>query len=570
MEQSQNRHSPDTTTEEHRGKGKLGLRLGVLGMAAAVALSAGVGLWQYERSRVEKSYDVLVVGSGPGGIAAAIQAARMGEHVAILEETDWIGGQMTAAAVGTMDEGNPVVHKDGIYGEFIKRAIDYYRSRNRSMGTCYFANNTICVDPRDGRTILRQMLGQEGHDIALYTDTRVSSVIKQGNTVVGVKANGKQFNSKVLVDSEQYGDVLAQAGATYRMGNTISSATAASPNACVQDITYSPVVKYYPHGVPEALVMKTPPSGYDEEVIKRFAKVLTKNGHGLVVSGGKLKLQGDPLTFSAYASYRGLPDLSNPNDTNALQQDGHAITRTALNLGNDYPLNGRLSTQYLTDPTYREHANAQAEKLSLQLIYYIQHDLGFKNWSIANDEGYDETYNKSHHYTELKGYEAFEDLMPQLPYVREGRRAVGDYTLSGKDIYSSQIDPTHLTPRPDSIAVGYYAMDLHDCRFPDSLETGLDAPNYIREYKGGGYEVPIGVVIPKGIGGLLVTDNNISTSREADGATRVQPTAMTIGQAAGALAALSIHDHEQPHDVHVSDVRTALLANHEIVDMRHL
>ncbi|HKR82203.1 MAG TPA: FAD-dependent oxidoreductase [Candidatus Saccharimonadales bacterium] len=562
MERPQNRHSPG---EKHLSGRKIGLRLGILGVVAALAVGTGVGLWQYEHNKVDKSYDVLVVGSGPGGIAAAIQAARMGEHVAVLEETDWVGGQMTAADVGTMDEGNPAVRKSGIYGEFVQRATDYYRSRGKSMGTCYFATNTLCVDPHDGQVILRQMLGQEGNNLTLYTGTHVSDVIKQNNTVVGVRANGKRFDSKVLIDSEQYGDVLAQASARYRVGNTLSDAPNASPNACVQDITYSPVMKYYPNGVPTSLVIKTPPPGYDPEVLKRFAKVLTKDGHGLVVEAGKLKLQGDPLAFPAYASYRGLPDLSNPADADALQQDGHFITRTALNLGNDYPLNGRLSTKYLTDLSFRAHSNAQAELLSLQLIYYIQHDLGFTNWSIANDEGYDQNYNKTHHYPELKGYEAFEDLMPQLPYVREGRRAVGEYTLSGKDLYSSQTDPKHIVPRADSVAVGYYAMDLHDCRFPASLEGGLDDTSYIREYKGGPYEVPIGTLIPQGMNGLLVTDNNISVSREANGATRVQPTAMAIGQAAGALAALSIHNHEQPHSVNVSEVRTALLNAHAVV-----
>jgi NADPH-dependent 2,4-dienoyl-CoA reductase/sulfur reductase-like enzyme len=66
----------------------------------------------------DKSYDVVVVGAGTGGVAASIQAARQGVHVALLEETDWIGGQMSAAAVSTMDELGKLGGPQGIYSEF--------------------------------------------------------------------------------------------------------------------------------------------------------------------------------------------------------------------------------------------------------------------------------------------------------------------------------------------------------------------------------------------------------------------------------------------------------------------
>ena len=49
-------------------------------------------------------YDVVVAGAGTGGCGAAIQAARLDCRVLLLEETDWIGGQMAAAGVTTMDE----------------------------------------------------------------------------------------------------------------------------------------------------------------------------------------------------------------------------------------------------------------------------------------------------------------------------------------------------------------------------------------------------------------------------------------------------------------------------------
>jgi NADPH-dependent 2,4-dienoyl-CoA reductase/sulfur reductase-like enzyme len=68
-----------------------------------------------------RNYDIVIAGAGTGGTAAALSAARMGADVALLEETDWIGGQPSAAAVSTMDEGSSPIPPSGIYREFLAR-----------------------------------------------------------------------------------------------------------------------------------------------------------------------------------------------------------------------------------------------------------------------------------------------------------------------------------------------------------------------------------------------------------------------------------------------------------------
>jgi hypothetical protein len=189
----------------------------------------------------------------------------------------------------------------------------------------------------------------------------------------------------------------------------------------------------------------------------------------------------------------------------------------------------------------------------------VQHDLGETNWSVADDEGYDTSYNQQHHCANLQGYETFEDQMSQEPYVREGRRLIGTQTLTGNELVYSWQDKKNTPSYPNSIAVGYYPMDLHECYQQNTLEAALDTASDRRAtFSGGAFEVPMGVLIPEKVDGLLVAEKNISASRLANGAIREQPIAMNIGQAAGTLAALAVQDKMQPRQVKAQSVQATL------------
>ncbi len=514
---------------------------------------------RHNATSVISNYDVVVVGAGPGGIAASIQAAKMGEKVALLEQTDWLGGQMTAAGVGTMDEDNPLARQSGIYKNFVDRVNDYYASRGKSVSTCYFGTKNLCVDPSVGQQVLHQMLNDEGGNVQVFTGVKVVDVLKQGATVIGVTTDRLGvLKSKVVIDADEYGDILGLAGVPFRLGKSISGSP--NRNSCVQTISYAAIIKFYPQGVPENLTFMRPPPGYTGSLINHFKKYLAINGYD------HLKDHKQPYTFQSYAAFRGLPDLTNPQDYNALQQNGHIITRTALILGNDFPLDARLNSLYISDPALRVKDTCQAKLLTLQLVYYIQHDLHQTKWSIADDEGYDTTYARQNHCPELNGYEAFEYQMAQEPYVREARRIIGVETLTSASMLRPWSAARPMPTFKDSIAVGYYPMDLHGCNRASDLEPGLDAPTALTSVsKSGPFEVPIGVLIPQRVDGMLAAEKNISVSRLADGAIREQPIVMSIGQAAGALAALAVKRNEQPRYVPYQDVQRALAGSGAVI-----
>src|SRR5204863_7031889 len=108
-----------------------------------------------------------------------------------------------------------------------------------------------------------------------------------------------------------------------------------------------------------------------------------------------------------------------------------------------------------------------------------------------------------------------------------------------------------------SVAMGDYFMDLEHGKTAQAIEADLDAGEVP---KGGGpFQVPFEVFIPEKLDGFLPAEKNISQSRLANGATRLQPITMLTGQAVGTIAALSSKQGIQPRKLNPLVVQSALL-----------
>jgi hypothetical protein len=523
----------------------------LIGCGLAIALLAPDPVCSRAQA-AETSYDVVIVGAGSGGVSAAIQAARMGASVALVEETDWIGGQSTAAAVSTMDEGFTNTDS-GIYAEFIARVEAHYAALGKSMGTCYWKAKSHCFEPRVGQQVMYAMLDDArragaAHRLDVMLRKRVTRVLANGKTVEGVAlSDGVTLHTRVLIDATEYGDVLPLSPAAYRVGKYIGAD--ADPKGCVQWITYTAVVKKYPQGVPPELRFGHAPPGYTDAVRRKFWNSVRPDGNP--------KDRVLPVNWAIHNAYRGLPDSSNPENYTAEQPE--KITRTVVNWFNDYPTSiGDM------EPSNRKRYFCEAKLKTLQFLYFMQHDLGESRWAVANDEGYDTPYNREENSCESipEEFKAIERNFPVMPYLRESRRLVGVHTLTAGEIRREGTPALAVTTFPDSIAIGDYAVDLHGCSNELSLEQELehvvDRPPGSRY---GRFQTPLETLIPADVDGLLVAEKNLSQSRLANGATRLQPITMLTGQAAGVLAALAASEHVAPRDVAASRVQEVLLAN---------
>ena len=500
------------------------------------------------------SYDVIIAGGGMGGTGAAIQASRMGMKVLIIESTSMLGGQATTAGVSTMDDMSGI--ESGVYHDFMNQIREYYSAFKKSIATCYWKNYSKAFEPFVGSRILAEMT--RSSDV-LYHSEIVNVINTSCDRTVTVKTpeGDKKFAFKILIDATEYGDILPLAGVKYRSGNSISPEIKES---YIQDITWTAIIRKYPKGVPDHLRPLHPLPGY-EKARRNYRNYIALNGFDF---RGRYPVQM-PVNLISHNAYRAVPDTFSVGTYSGARNDWRKIAKTGVNWANDYPgmylWHGHygLHVDYLEDKKVRAQVEKDALIKTLHFIYYVQNDLG-EDWSV--DE---------HEYGELP--EAAKDLpeewqriakhMPPIPYVRESRRMLGVYTLNSYAIHKNSMswrNGERNNEFPDSIAIAGYNMDLHGGDDDDDIESSLSEKqsSIFAHMPQGAFQVPISIFMNDSVDNFIPAEKNLSMSRLASSALRLQPICMMTGQAAGALAAVAVKSGLQPRDVHAIHVQKAL------------
>ena len=420
----------------------------------------------------ERSFDVAIVGAGAGGCAAALQAARSGASVLLLEEGPWVGGMLTSAGVSAID-GNYRL-RGGIFGEFCDSLAARYGGYE-ALRTGWVSN--ILFEPQVGEAVLGNMLAAE-ENICLYRNISLDSLTRK-DAVWHLRCGGRRFRAAMLVDCTELGDVAARLGIPYDLGMDSSrdmgeDVAPEEANDIIQDLTYVITARFYDRDMTISR-----PEGYDASL------------------------------------YEGC----NPGGTDAMLSYG-------LLPGGDvmlnWPINGNDAYMNLVEAGKEERDSLleEAKRISLGYLYYIQTELGHPELGIA------------------EGVYPSADGLPLIPYHRESRRIHGRTRFTVNDVF----DPYRNNLYRTSIAVGDYPVDHHHRRYPcpDSLPD-------LHFYPVPSFSVPAGVLVPgenplqgdEDYSPLLVAEKSVSVSNIVNGATRLQPVVMGLGQAAGAMAALS-------------------------------
>lgn len=146
--------------------------------------------------------------------------------------------------------------------------------------------------------------------------------------------------------------------------------------------------------------------------------------------------------------------------------------------------------------------------------------------------------------TEVSGFEnSYLKVSGTQIGVRETRRIRGEYILTGEDVLGGK-------KFDDVIARGSFPIDIHNPRGEGTVYKVLPP--------GISYQIPYRCLLPLGVEHLLVAGRPISVTHEAHSSTRVAPTAMAVGQAAGVAAALAVKERISPRRIKVVELQKIL------------
>lgn len=455
--------------------------------------------------------DVLVVGASASGIAAGIQSARMGAQTIIAEPSTWLGGMITAAGVCAFDGNHNL--PSGIFGEFRSALYKVYGGPNKvSTG---WVSNTL-FEPHIGDSIFKKMAAAT-HNLSIQYLLQFNNAIVENGVIKGAAFTQTRTGeiiriyAKQVVDATELGDVIANAGIPYDLGMESNDITKENvhkgpSNNIVQDITYVAILKDY--GIGKDCTIVRPPN-YDPS---EFDGACTN----YYIDKSRQKPSVDAQKMLNYGKL--------PNNKYMINWPGY---------GNDIYLN--IVEMNETD---RKRELQKAKEQTLRFVYFIQHQLGFKQLGFADDE-----------YPTL-------DRFPIIPYHRESRRVKG---LVRMDVH--HIAKPYELENPlfrTGIAVGDYPIDHHHKKNPE-------APQHLDFYGVPSFNIPLGALVPANTSGLIVAEKSISVSNVVNGTTRLQAIALLIGQAAGTLAATAAKENIQASKVSVRKVQSALLVSNAYI-----
>ena len=467
----------------------------------------------------ERHTDILVIGGGTGGTAAAIQAARRGARVILVSEYSWLGGMLTAAGVAAPDGNELAVFHTGLWGAFLREL-----EQRQPEGLDHAWVSFFTYDPAIGAQIFADWVA-ELPNLEWIVGRTPTQIYRQGNRILGAQFQDLSIYAQITIDGTELGDAIALSNTPYRWGwdefdppePTIQSALQRDSDHLrhlqqaypVQSPTWVVIMQDY--GAGHAAPPIPAPPGYAAAAYEN-----AWTGYGA----------------DSFLNYGRLP--------------GNRFMINWPQAGNDY---SQQLNRLIESESARQEFWQEAKHYSQGFAHFIQTEID-PRYGLAED-----TFPTA---SNSLGGGAF----ALYPYYRESRRLVGVMTIRETDILpvpggQAARLPINQQGQMSAIAVGNYANDHH---YPgDALPLTPKSMHWGGRWTGTPFAIPYEVLVPQQVDGLLACDKNISVSHIANGATRLQPVVLGIGQAAGMAAALCVEQGIQPRDLNLRSLQQALV-----------
>ncbi|MCC5610169.1 FAD-dependent oxidoreductase [Nostoc sp. CHAB 5834] len=451
--------------------------------------------------------DVLVVGGGTGGTAAAIQAARRGAKTILVSEFPWLGGMLTSAGVSAPDGNELEAFQTGLWGAFLEELRQRQPGGLDNSWVSFFS-----YDPRIGAEIFADWV-QELPNLHWISGHVPIEVFRQGDSITGVRFADFAVTAKIILDGTELGDLLALGEIPYRWGWELQSEWGESS----APVAFNSLTEKYPVQAPTYVV-----------IMQDFGEAMSTRGVATAPEIPPAPNYNPSQFTDAMYGYGAETFLNYGRLPSGLFMMNWPIC------GNDY---GEGVGRLIESDVSRGEFIQESRWHSQNFAHFIQNQLG-RRYGLAE-----------------KVFPHAPTAFALHPYYRESRRLVGLTTVREQDILP--IAGGKVASIYEAIAIGNYANDHH---YP-----GIQFPLQPKSIRWGGrwtgtpFTIPYSSLIPATTDGFLVCEKNISVSHIANGATRLQPVVMGIAQAAGMAAAMCVELNCQPRDLPVRALQMALL-----------
>lgn len=496
--------------------------------------------------------EILIVGGGVGGCAAAMSACAMGLKVIMTEETDWIGGQLTSQAVPP-DE-HSWIEQFGCttrYRTYRTQVRNYYKDhypllpqyrRDPFLNPGYGFVSRLCHEPRVAHAVLEQMLAF--YRAAGYLQIRLRHKAVQASadqdrikSVKFVHSETKReewIEADNVIDATELGDLLPLSGTEYVTGFESQKDTG-EPSALpgdpepgnIQAFTWVLAMGYDKGG--NHVIDK--PASYDfwknyiPEVDPPWGdKLMTWNRpmilNNVRTTEPRYLLQeeaDDPrkglMNFRRIVHKKYYPEGMVPNE----------VTMVIWSQ-NDYFRKSIIDVSEQEKQAGLDDSRQQ----SLSLLYWIQTEAPRPDGGV----GYPGAYPVPEAVGTMDG-------LAKAPYIREARRIKALFTVTENHIAASVRGHKGAEQFPDSVGVGLYHIDLHASTGGNN-SIHLDCSPF---------QIPMGALIPIRMENLLAGCKNLGVTHLTNGAFRLHPVEWNVGESAGLLAAYCCKKKTPPRKV---------------------
>lgn len=520
---------------------------------------------------VAQDADVVIYGGTSAGVAAAIQASRMGKTVLLIEPGNHLGG-LTTNGLGATDSGR----KDtigGISREFYQRIHQHYAKPEAWLyerpdepagkgGGAIFepkADAMWVFEPGVAEKVIDEMMGETGSLVFLEERLqREGGVEKSGERITSLAMeSGKKFTGRMFIDATYEGDLLAAAGVSYHVGREANSVYGESLNGVQKKrmkghLFVRPVDPYVIPGDPASGLVAGVHEGDPGEDGAGDKRIQAFNY--------RMCMSNDERNRVPFAK----PDGYEEKTYELLFRNFEAgDLRLPFSPGmmpnhkTDTNNFGAFSTDYIganyhyAEASYAERAEivqahrAYQEGLMWTLANHPRVPLSIreamKPWGLAADE-----FVANGHW-------------PRQIYVREARRMLSDYILTEHDCRRVRL-------AEDPIGIGSYNMDSHNTQRYVTAEGTVQNEGDVQVSPGGPYLVSYRSIVPKvGQCTNLLVPVCLASSHIAFGSVRMEPVYMILGQSAATAAVLAIESSAAVQAVPYAALRERLLADGQVL-----